>query len=112
MLDFDALLLAPNHATFGEVNQGYPTPAYTPAGSETSYPIDGVFRIESIDVLAQSDAPGVTTRKPMLDIRASQVPAGVTIAQGGIFVVRGVAYYVADVQPDGMGLLSLRLTEQ
>lgn len=110
-MNFDALVLAPGHATFGEVNQGYPIPLYTPPGGGAASAIDGVFRLEALDVLGAGDAPGITTRNPMLDIRASQVPNGVTIVQGGTFEVRGVNYAVADVRPDGMGLLVFRLEE-
>lgn len=113
MLSFDALVLAPAHATFGEVNQGYPVPSYTPPGGGTASDIDGVFRLESLDLFGggAGDAPGVTSRKPMLDIRQSQVPDSVTIIQGGTFQVRGVAYEIGDVRPDGMGLLVLHLSE-
>lgn len=110
-LSFDALVLAPAHATFGEANQGNPVPSYTPPGGGAANAIDGVCHLESLDVLAVGDAPGITTRNPMLDIRDSQVPPGVLIVQGGIFVVRGVSYTVVDVRPDGMGLLVLRLEE-
>ncbi len=110
-LNFDHLVLAPNHATFGEANQGYPVPQYTPPGGGSVTEIDGVFHLESLDILGGGDAPGITTRNPMLDIRVSQVPAAVTIVQGGLFRVRGVAYAIADVRPDGMGLLVLRLEE-
>lgn len=110
-LNFDELVLAPCHAAFGEGNQGYPVPQYTPPGGGGVADIDGVFRLESLDVLGAGDAPGITTRNPMLDVRASQVPDGVVIVQGGTFQVRGVTYAVADVRPDGMGLLVLRLEE-
>lgn len=109
-LSFDLLVLAPAHATFGEANQGYAVPSYTPAGG-SAFSIDGVFRLPTREELAIADAPGITSRKPELDIRASQVPAGVTPKQGDQVAVRGVTYTVADVRPDGVGLITLELSE-
>ncbi len=111
MIDLDALVLAPNFATWSEANCGYPMPSYTPPGGGPAYQIDGVFRLTSITIFDAPPVPGMTTRQPELDIRASQVPAGVEIAQEGEFVVRGVAYVVADVRPDGQGLITLALAE-
>lgn len=109
-LNFDALVLAPAHAAFGEANQGNPTPVYTPQGG-SPFTVDGVFRLPSADDLTLPGVPGVTTRKPELDVRAAQLPAGITPAQGDQVVVRGVTYTVSDVRPDGMGLYTLGLNE-
>lgn len=107
-LNLDALVLAPAFATFGEVNRGFPVPVYTPQ-SGAPFGIDGVFREPSATELAAGDAIGLTTPAPQLDIRASQVPAGVTIAQKDQVAVRGNTYWVKDVRPDGNGLLTLTL---
>lgn len=109
-LDFDALVLAPTHANFGEGNRGNPVPVYTPAGGNT-FSIDGVFWLPEIPVLAIGDEPSLMTRRPVLDLRVSQFPAGVTAAQGDNVVVRGVNYAVADAAFDGDGLVVLTLRE-
>lgn len=109
-LSLDLLVLAPGHATWGEVNQGNPIPVYTPQGG-SPFAIDGVFRIPTTPVLALADEPAITTRRPMLDLRVSQFPVGVTAAQGDDVVVRGVAYTVADAAFDGDGLVCLSLRE-
>lgn len=109
-LSWDQLVLAPCHATFGEGNLGNPVPSYTPQGG-SAFSINGVFTIRSLDVLGLSDAPGVTTRKPVFEIRAAALPSGVSCAQGDQVTVRGVAYTVTDVRPDGFGLIVLELSE-
>ena len=45
---------------------------------------------------------------PMLIVRAVEVPA---VAQGASVIVGGVSYTVTGVEPDGTGLLVLRLQE-
>jgi hypothetical protein len=111
MLDIDATVLAATFAAFGEVNQGYPIPVYTPAGG-SAFDINGIFNIENLQVTLESDGPPVSTRKPLLDLRASDlVVAGVTAAQGDQVTCRGVAYYVRDVRPDGNGAIQLALQE-
>jgi hypothetical protein len=112
-LDLDALVLAPAHAAFGEANRGFAVPEYTPAGG-AAFAIDGVFRLPTQDVferLGAGGAPGMTSRKPELDLRVSQFPAGIVPAQGDQVTVRGVAYTVADVRLDGDGLATLELRE-
>lgn len=109
-LSFDALALAPAHAVFGEANQGFPVPLYTPQGG-SAFTIDGIFTLPAIDVLAIGDAPGISTRKPVLEIRAALLPPGVVPAQGDQVSVRGVSYTVTDVQPDTVGLIVLVLNE-
>lgn len=109
-LDLDALVLTPCHATWGEANRGFPLPVYTPAGG-APFEIDGVFRIPEGPVLAIGDEPSLMTRMPVLDLRVSQFPAGVTAAQGDAVIVRGVGYVVADAAYDGDGLVTLSLRE-
>lgn len=111
MIDFDALVLAPNFAVFSEGNTGKPVPAYTPPGGGAASAIDGIFRIPSNTLFGAGEAPGLTSRRPELDIRASQVPQGVSIAQGGTMTVRGVAYLVSNVEPDTEGKITLFLSE-
>ncbi len=112
MIDLDELVLAPSFAVWSEGNRGFRVPSYAPQGGGASVPIDGIYRIPALTVLNMGDSPGLTTRKPELDVRASQVALlGVTIVQGDTFSVRGVAYAVADVRPDGEGLITLLLSE-
>jgi hypothetical protein len=113
MIDFDVLVLAPNFSVWSEGNRGKPVPVYTSQAGGPSTAIDGIFRIPSLTEFGAGagGAPGLTTRKPELDVRASQVPAGVTIVQGDTISVRGVAYTVMDVRPDGEGLITLLLSE-
>lgn len=110
MLDLDALVLGPTHAVFGEVNRGFPMPYYVPQNAN-AFSIDGVFWLPSIPVLAYADEPGINTRRPVLDIRVSQLPVGVMPLQGDNVTVRGVVYVIADVALDGDGLATLTLRE-
>ena len=109
-LDLDALVLAPCHAVFGEVNRGFAQPVYTPAGG-AAFAIDGVFRIPALDVLKLGDEPAISTRKPEIDFRLALFPPGVQPAQSDTVLVRGVLYSIADTRLDGDGLVTLELSE-
>jgi hypothetical protein len=111
MIDLDAQVLAPNFAVWSEGNRGQPVPSYVPSDGGAASSIDGIFRIPSNTLFGGGEAPGLTSRRPELDIRASQVPRGITIAQGGTFTVRGIAYLITDQRPDGEGLITLHLSE-
>ena len=111
MVDLDVLVLAPNFAVWSEGNRGFPVPSYVPQGGGAASAIDGIFRMPSLTLFGGGQAAALTTRRPELDIRASQVPGGVTVVQGDTFTVRGIAYAIADVRPDGEGLITLELTE-
>jgi hypothetical protein len=69
-------------------------------------PATGIFMAahESVDV---STGISVSTVQPMLEVRECDFPNGVE--KGDAVNVRCVAYVVADVQPDGHGVLKLFL---
>lgn len=105
-MDFDALVLGPCIAAFGEVAQGYPLPVYAPAPSQPGPPvtfgIDGVFDAGFLTV-NEFLAPQVSTVQPTFGLRLSEVPPGITLAQGDQVTIRGTLYDVRDVQPDSHG---------
>ena len=111
-IDWDAELLAPVMAVFGEGVPSVPStwPTYTPHGGAAFQLPDAVFdaqytRSEEIDGVAQS------TTAPILGVRAVHFPQ--FPEQGGRVVIpsNGKTYRVTDVQPDGHGHILLILIE-
>lgn len=109
MLSFDQLALAPNIAAFGEVNQGHPIPVYTPAIGNP-FNLDGIFdnAYRSVDRIPELQ---INTSGPVLGVRMSDFPTGVTPAQQDRVMIRGDNYRVRDVQPDSHGGALLLLNE-
>ncbi|WP_298034809.1 hypothetical protein [uncultured Desulfovibrio sp.] len=68
-------------------------------------PATGVFMAahESVDV---STGTPVSTVQPVLEVKERDCP---DVEEGDAVNVRGVAYVVADVRPDGHGILKLFL---
>jgi hypothetical protein len=66
----------------------------------------GVFTAahEAVDVSA---GVPVSSTQPVLEMREQDMPEG--IEEGDAVTVRGVSYVVADVRPDGYGVLKLLL---
>lgn len=98
-IDWNALVLEPCHATFGE-------PAvYTPQGG-APFPINGVFdkAYEGIVVL-QGEA--VSERMPVLGCKA--VDFTTYPKQDDTLVVRGESYVVREVRDDSHGAIKLML---
>ena len=103
--NFDQLVLGPCVDTFGEVNQGFPIPIYTPERGG-QFNIDGVFD-EAYKENVIRDGEIVTVTMPVLGVRAS----GMLIEgkQGDEVIVRGKTYTVREVRPDSHGHLKLML---
>ncbi len=88
--------------TFGE------PVTYRPAG-EPDHAMTGIFD-EAHDMVAQmSDGAEESVIMPALSIRQADLPEGVEVEQGDRFVIRGRAYSVWDVQPQGEGWTLLPL---
>ena len=66
----------------------------------------GIFMAvyESVDV---STGVPISSARPALEVTERDLPDGVE--EGDAVTVRGVSYVVADVQPDGHGMLKLFL---
>lgn len=104
-IDFDADVLAPLMAVFGEDVQ----PTYTPQGGQ-AFPIDGVFDRPFKGLVLEADGePGFATRKPCIGVRLAQFPADPV--KGDQIFVPSVpqTYLVSDVRPDGKGWALLEL---
>ncbi len=100
MLDFDALVLGPAMAAFGE------PVSYAP-GHAAPFTVQAVFDEAYAEVKFEGDAPIATTR-PMLGVQASAFP-GLPPCAGELFTVRGQVWHVAEVHPDGRGHLKIYL---
>ena len=93
MIDFDALLLAPCAAAFGE------TVFYLPAmGPYVT--LQGIFT-ERFTETTFSDGSEIESTRTAINVRASQFPA--EPVKGELFRIRGVLYVINEVQPDGLG---------
>lgn len=69
-------------------------------------PMTGIFMAahEAVDVSTETP---VSTVQPVLEVRTKDLPDGVE--ESDSVEVRGLSYVVADVQPDGYGILKLLL---
>lgn len=113
MIDWDALVIGPAVAIFGE------TVAYTPQSGETMaitgvfdeaykplLPLGGSMGREPLDIGMTGDT---VSAGPVLGVRLADFP--VPPAQGDALVVRGTAFVVREVQADGHGAVKLLLNE-
>lgn len=103
-IDFDSLVLEPLAAIFGE------DLTYTPAGG-SAYTVTGVFfdGFES-KVLLDDGAPGFATSGPSAGVRVAEFAA---LPQQNDQLTRpstGLAYYINEVEADGVGNVVLRLS--
>ena len=99
MIDFDALVLAPAHAIFGESVTYYP-------GSGPVTTLTGIFNDRYQETKLQ-DAVEVIDYRTVLNLRAALVDPDP--AQGELFRVRGILYVVTNCEPDGIGDLRVTL---
>ena len=103
-MDFDALVLGPCMGIFGS-----PT-VYQPNDGSASFPLTGVFdRFHAEITFDDSTGAPISTMRPILGVRASDFPAGMTPGQGDKVTVAGETYLVMDKQPDGQGHVLLIL---
>ncbi len=100
-VNFDRALVAAMKA-FGE-------PAvYTPKGG-AAFAATGVFDREYLEVKFNDLGAAISSRRPVLGLRAASVPAGVCLAQGDTVEVGGGTWKVVTVEPDSHGHVFLGL---
>ena len=110
-LSFDLTVLAACDAAFGEVNQGYPIPVYTPQNG-TPFNLSGIFDPVSAEIKIK-DGMEVVVHVPVFGCRCSDFPNPPTnwnLLQGDSIVARGRTYLVRSAENDGHGSLFLRLS--
>lgn len=93
MIDLDALVIAPCHATFGETVRYYP-------GTGPALDLLGVFEDKFVEATFAESAEVDVTRT-VVNVRAALFPADPV--KGELFRIRGVLYVINGSQPDGMG---------
>jgi hypothetical protein len=114
-IDWDAELLGPLMAVFGEGTENAPSswPTYTPAGGSAFQLADAVFDQAYQRVVELAEGVQGTAQSPVLGVRA--ILFAVPPKQGDSVYIPSVdtTFAVADIQPDGHGhiLLILMKTE-
>lgn len=81
---------------------------YAPANL-SGFSLDGVFDEAYEDLKLSSDGAEITTARPVLGVRLSAFPSGVTPKQGDQVTIAGLLYNVADARFDGLGWALLML---
>lgn len=107
MIDWDAAVMAPCMAVFGEAEQ----PVYTPVGGGGPFPIDGIFDDAYKGLVMGDDgSPEIATISPVIGVRLAQF--AVMPTQGDTLTIPrlGRVYMVDNVQPDGKGAAKLTLS--
>lgn len=106
MIDWDALVLAPQVEIFGE------PVTFIPAAGDPPFLAAGIFdeAYRQIDI---ADGQAVTTECPVLGIRVSafQSPLQALPKQGDQVNIRGTSYTIREVQLDSHGGAKLLLNE-
>ena len=77
--------------------------SFIPAGGSAKT-VNGVFEDEYVDI--DSGGVGIDGSGPKFICAAADVPG---VKQGDALIVNAVSYTVADVQPDGSGIVELIL---
>lgn len=93
MIDFDAAVLAPCFAIFGE------PVTWTPARG-APIATTGVFDEKAIEVKFQ-DGTEVHEARPVVNLRAAILPS--LPLQGDRITIRGVPYVITNIDPDSAG---------
>ena len=106
MIDFDALVLVPSMATFGETNQGFPAVVYTPANG-SPYSVSGIFDPSYKEIKFGRDGEPVTVTMPVLGVKLSDFV--LLPKQGDGIQARGTNYVIREVRVDGHGGAKLML---
>ncbi len=100
-VDFDRALVAGMKA-FGQAA------VYSPKGGQP-FAVTGVFDREYLEVKFNDIGAAISSRRPVLGLRAASVPAGVCLAQGDTAEVGGGTWKVVTVEPDSHGHIFLGL---
>lgn len=111
-IDWDAELLAPVMAVFGEglAPDRSTWPLYMPSGGAASFPLAGaVYDAEYQDVQPDGDLSSTTTTRPVLGVRASLF--ALPPKQNDRVYIPSVAavFMVVEPRPDGHGHIKLML---
>ncbi len=110
-VDWDAELLAPVMAVFGEgdASQSATWPIYFPAAGPPFFLSDAVFDRAYADVTIEAEGSEITSRKPCLGVRLALF--AVEPAQSDKIFIPSVpgTFIVKDFQPDGHGHAKLIL---
>lgn len=110
MIDWDAAVLAPLMAVFGEEPSALPL--YQRAAGGVPFAVEGVFDDAFMAVMMNADGePDIGSVEPVLGVRLAQF-GGVDPVQGDQVTIPRVnkVFRVRDVQPDGKGWAYLPLT--
>lgn len=108
MIDWDAKVVAPCLAVFGEAVKL----SYQRASGGDPFDIDGVFDDAYVALVLEADGePAFSTVQPLLGVRVAQFSGVVPVNGDRVTVPRvGKTYVVTDYQPDGKGHAALPLT--
>ncbi len=107
MIDWDAAVLAPMMAVFGESQKI----SYTRAAGGVPFAVDGIFDDAFYALVMSADGePEIATAEPVIGVRAAQF-AGIDPVQSDTLTVPrvGRTFVVTSVEPDGKGHILLRL---
>lgn len=102
MIDWDAHVIAPLMAVFGE------PVLYQPAGG-TAFAISGVYDEAYHDIQAISDSPEINTTMPVVGVRVADFPNAPRQGDKLVIVRTSEQFTVKDVRPDGHGEAKLLL---
>lgn len=112
-VDWDAELLGPVMAEFGEGVPGDPSswPTYTPRGLAPFALAGAVFDAEYEVVTITADGTPASSRRPVLGVRLALFPQAPAQNDQVAIASSGKTYVVADVHPDGHGHAKLILMD-
>lgn len=102
-VDWDALVLAPTHAIFGEAI------LYQSATIGIFALSDAVIDRAYVQVGIDSGGVPVTALRTIVGIRLASCPPGFAPGDGDMIGARGVTWQIVDEQPDGKGNVVLVL---
>jgi hypothetical protein len=102
-VDLDALTSAAVMAAFA-----VPGRVIFKRDRQTFMTIDGVFDRYQIEAMGE-DGAALSIKKSVVGVRQADFPPGVTPAAGDRVQILGKTFDVFDVQPDGLGWITLPL---
>ena len=103
MIDFDKLVLSPVFSVFGQ------TVVYSPKDGSPFFHLVGVFDRAYLEIAMDSIGSPIATRMPILGVRESLFPFGISPQPGDRLNVAGADWTVTNPEPDGHGHVVLKL---